>query len=138
MEKLGIGTDATFADHIHKIIQRKYVEKKRGKLIPTELGLALYDALKASVPKVIYPSIRADMEHWFYMVERGEMDPKMAVKQAIETFAEMLINFRKNIHIFVNTVRKAILSMGINSFLKPRARFKKKEKKRTKKKRRRR
>ncbi len=138
MDKLGIGTDATFAEHIYKIIQRKYVRKTRGHLVPTELGIAMYTSLKNTVPELIDPKIRSMMEKWFTMVEKGEMNPNTAVKQAIEIFSEMLKTFRRHLNDFVKLVKKAILEMGINTFIKPKYKPRKKETRRIKKKKKRR
>ncbi len=41
MDKNGIGTDATIADHIKKVLDRNYAFKERGLFIPSNLGLAL-------------------------------------------------------------------------------------------------
>ena len=138
MDKLGIGTDATFAEHIHKIIQRKYVRKTRGHLIPTELGIAIHTALKNTVPELIDPKIRSMMEEWFTMVERGEMNPNNAVKQAIDIFSKMLETFRRHLDSFVDLVKKAILEMGINAFIKPRFTPRKRKNRKSKKKKKRR
>ena len=51
MDKNGIGTDATIAEHISKVIDREYViAKQDGKikyLIPSTLGMGLVDGFDA-------------------------------------------------------------------------------------------
>ncbi|MGQ4892066.1 MAG: DNA topoisomerase [Candidatus Njordarchaeia archaeon] len=118
MDKLGIGTDATFAEHINKILKRKYVERRGGRLVPTPLGLALYEALRNSAPDIIDPKIRAEMEKWFTLVEKGEMDPKETVKMAIEKFETMYDKFYGKIPEFTKTITKAIRRMGLEKFIK--------------------
>jgi DNA topoisomerase-3 len=45
MDAHGIGTDATIAQHIKTIVDRKYAEKTQDALlVPTVLGVALTDA----------------------------------------------------------------------------------------------
>ena len=46
MKDTGIGTPATRAEVIEKLIRTKYMERDRKNLIPTEKGLALYAAVK--------------------------------------------------------------------------------------------
>ena len=111
MDKLGIGTDATFADHIHKIIERRYVERRGGRLIPTQLGIALYESLNKSAPEILDPTIRSKMEKWFTEVEKGLKNPKEVVREAIKVFKEIYIRFRENIGEFAQTLTEAIRNM---------------------------
>ena len=46
MKDTGIGTPATRAEVIEKLIRAKYMERDRKNLLPTEKGLALYAAVK--------------------------------------------------------------------------------------------
>jgi len=63
MDKHGIGTDATHADHIETVKQREYIGICEGdKLIPGKLGMALcdgYDAMRLAMSK---PHLRAELE----------------------------------------------------------------------------
>ena len=66
MDKNGIGTDATIAEHIKKIVERQYVFKEREFFVPSTLGLALVDGydkigLEQSLAK---PNIRRSV---FYL-----------------------------------------------------------------------
>jgi DNA topoisomerase-3 len=47
MDDKGIGTDATIAEHIAKILQRGYAIKENNLFKPTDLGLALYDGYES-------------------------------------------------------------------------------------------
>jgi DNA topoisomerase-3 len=51
MDKNGIGTDATIAEHIAKIIEREYVivkqEQKNKYLVPSSLGIGLVEGFDA-------------------------------------------------------------------------------------------
>lgn len=47
MDDKGIGTDATIAEHIGKILQRGYAVKEGNLFKPTDLGLALYDGYES-------------------------------------------------------------------------------------------
>ena len=63
MEKHGIGTDATHADHIETIKSRMYVGVQNdGRFLPRSLGMGLvqgYDAMGIALSK---PNLRAELE----------------------------------------------------------------------------
>jgi len=63
MDRHGIGTDATHADHIETVKQREYIGVTDGdKLVPGQLGMALcdgYDAMRLALSK---PHLRAELE----------------------------------------------------------------------------
>ena len=63
MEKHGIGTDATWQDHIKTIQERNYAIKTGKYMVPTKLGIALvmtYERLGMDIlPR---PNLRALME----------------------------------------------------------------------------
>lgn len=68
-EKKGIGTPATRASMIEKIIACHYVERKGKQLIPTEAGITLISIL----PDVLKsPKLTADWENSLMQIERGE------------------------------------------------------------------
>jgi DNA topoisomerase-3 len=63
MEKHGIGTDATHADHIETIKTRQYAGVQGdGRFLPCSLGMGLvqgYDAMGIALSK---PNLRAELE----------------------------------------------------------------------------
>ena len=63
MDKHGIGTDATHAEHIETVKNRQYIGVQEGdKLVPGLLGMALcdgYDAMELAMSK---PHLRAELE----------------------------------------------------------------------------
>lgn len=63
MDKYGIGTDATHAEHIETIKKRLYVGLQDAKfLVPSQLGMGLvegYDSMDLAVAK---PCLRAEFE----------------------------------------------------------------------------
>ncbi|MHA1616899.1 MAG: DNA topoisomerase [Candidatus Njordarchaeales archaeon] len=116
MEKLGIGTDATFAEHIHKNIERGYVIRRGGKLIPTPYGIAIARALEELVPEVIDPKIRSKIEAYFKSVEEGKMSKREVVEKAIANFVKIYDRFKKNIHLFIEHVIRGLKDTGIEYF----------------------
>ncbi len=68
-EKKGIGTPATRASMIEKIINCHYAERKGKQLIPTDAGITLIEIL----PEVLKsPKLTADWENSLMQIERGE------------------------------------------------------------------
>ncbi|HGH4638001.1 type IA DNA topoisomerase [Enterobacter bugandensis] len=66
----GIGTQATRAAIIETLKKRNYIEEKKGKLIPTDAGLALIDSLPDSVTQPDMTAVWAEKQA---AVETGEM-----------------------------------------------------------------
>lgn len=62
MEKHGIGTDATHADHIETIKQRMYVGVQDGKFVPGQLGMGLVEGYDAMGFEMSKPHLRAELE----------------------------------------------------------------------------
>ncbi|CAN8003268.1 unnamed protein product, partial [Ixodes hexagonus] len=63
MEKHGIGTDATHADHIEKVKDRLYVALTGdGYLVPGELGMGLVEGYDSMGLEMSKPRLRAELE----------------------------------------------------------------------------
>lgn len=66
MDKTGIGTDATIAQHIKTIQDRKYVVKHpNGLFEPTELGTALVEGYECMGFHMAKPYLRAEVRRHF-------------------------------------------------------------------------
>lgn len=68
-EKKGLGTPATRASMIEKLVRSKYIERKGKQLIPTEAGIRLMGILP---DKVKSPKLTAEWENILMQIERGE------------------------------------------------------------------
>ena len=75
-ERKGLGTPATRAGIIEKLIATGFVESKKARktvnLIPTCIGVSLVTVLPAQLQS---PLLTAEWENRLKMVERGELDP---------------------------------------------------------------
>jgi DNA topoisomerase-1 len=71
MEERNLGTKATRADIIQKLFDRGYVYSNPP--IPTETGIALYDAFKKYVPSMATPEMTATLEAEMDRIAAGEM-----------------------------------------------------------------
>lgn len=84
MDKEGIGTDATIAEHIETIQKRGYVEKIQGDLFtPTTLGLSLVLGYMSMGYDLDKPRIRAKIESHCVAVSTGEMTKDQVVTECM-------------------------------------------------------
>ncbi len=72
MEEKGIGRPSTYAPTISTILDRKYVEKDKKYLLPTELGKAVTELLEKNFESIVDVEFTADMEKELDTVESGE------------------------------------------------------------------
>ncbi|HWW66744.1 MAG TPA: DNA topoisomerase I, partial [Solirubrobacterales bacterium] len=71
MEERGLGTKATRADIIQKLFDRGYVYANPP--IPSETGIAMYEAFKRFVPRMATPEMTAQLEAEMDRIAAGEM-----------------------------------------------------------------
>lgn len=93
-EHHGIGTPATRASIIEKLVSEGYLERKRAKksvqLIPTAVGISLITILPEELQS---PQLTAEWEQHLKQIERGELTPEsfdadiaLMVKELIATY----------------------------------------------------
>lgn len=73
VERTGLGTPATRAATIEKLVRSGFVERKKKQLIPTEKGLALSWAMPDQLKSA---KLTAEWEGRLKAVERGELAPE--------------------------------------------------------------
>ncbi|KAK7791153.1 hypothetical protein R5R35_013322 [Gryllus longicercus] len=90
MEKHGIGTDATHADHIETIKSRLYVGLENEKFfVPGHLGMGLvegYDSMGFPMSK---PNLRAELEADLVKICEGRKNPEIVLKEQILKYKEV-------------------------------------------------
>lgn len=87
MEKHGIGTDATHAEHVDKIQGRNYVKKlpRTGRFCPTKLGLALYDGYhEMQFTHLIKPQLRSRLERDLVRIAESQRGARDVAHEYIE------------------------------------------------------
>jgi len=72
-ERKGLGTPATRAGIIEKLVKSGFVERKKKQLLPTQKGVNLIAVLPDPVKS---PQLTAEWEHKLKRIERGELDDK--------------------------------------------------------------
>lgn len=88
MEKYGLGTPATRAEIIERIIETEVVERKNGRLHPTPKGKQLMDLVNEELTS---PELTAKWEKELEAISRGKGDPKQFLKR-IRQQTEQLIS----------------------------------------------
>ncbi|WRT64790.1 uncharacterized protein IL334_001724 [Kwoniella shivajii] len=110
MDKNGIGTDATIAEHISKIIERQYVNEKQEQktkyLVPSQLGVGLvegYDKIgfDRSLSK---PHLRRETEHRMQLVCDGAKVKREILDQTIDEYKEVFIRARRDFEVVIESV----------------------------------
>lgn len=99
IKSAGIGTSATRAEIIKKIVDNKHVklEKKTQVLSPTEIGEAIYDIVKKIVPVLLSPKMTASWEKGLSQIEAGQV-----------TDAQYRQMFEKYVTDTVNKIKAAV------------------------------
>jgi DNA topoisomerase III len=86
MEKHGIGTDATHADHIATIKERSYIGDVDGKLVPGKLGMALVEGYELMNLTLSKPQLRAGLEVDLKGISDGTKNQADVLRQQIEIY----------------------------------------------------
>lgn len=88
VERKGLGTPATRADIIEKLVKDGFVKREKKQMIPTEDGMKLITVLPDVVKS---PKLTADWENALTLVAKGEMEREDFMGD-IETMVSGLIH----------------------------------------------
>lgn len=74
----GIGTSATRAEILKKLVNNKYLSlnNKTQIITPAQLGEMIYEVVKSSIPQLLDPKLTASWEKGLTMVAMGEVSEK--------------------------------------------------------------
>lgn len=93
VERQGIGTPATRAATIEKLVQKGFLERKGNKkikvLLPTDKGKALITVMPEEIQS---PEMTADWETKLLQIERGEMEPSEFMTEINMVITELVKN----------------------------------------------
>ncbi|WP_394137817.1 DNA topoisomerase III [Cytobacillus oceanisediminis] len=93
MEKYSLGTPATRAEIIERLLETEAVERQNGRLHPTKKGKQLMDLVNDDLKS---PELTAKWEQDLEKIARGKADPK-----------EFLQNIRKQTRTLVSEIKKS-------------------------------
>ncbi|KAF9557949.1 prokaryotic type I DNA topoisomerase [Agrocybe pediades] len=118
MDKNGIGTDATIAQHIETIIDRNYViARKEGAttyLIPSTLGIGLIKGYNeiGLAKNVSKPQLRRETERRMVQVCEGTTDKHDMISRSLDQYKEMFVIVRREFDKVTSTVRRYLAGQG--------------------------
>jgi DNA topoisomerase-1 len=90
LEEKGIGRPSTYAAILSTVQDRGYVEKKEGRLHPTELGTMVNSLLVKSFPGIVSTDFTAQMEERLDEVEEGKQEWVGLLREFYDPFREDL------------------------------------------------
>lgn len=93
MEKYSLGTPATRAEIIERLLDTEAIERQNGRLFPTKKGKQLMDLVNEDLKS---PELTAKWEQELEKIARGKADPK-----------EFLLNIRKQTRTLVSEIKKS-------------------------------
>ncbi|XP_044517721.1 DNA topoisomerase 3-alpha isoform X2 [Gracilinanus agilis] len=92
MEKHGIGTDATHAEHIETIKSRMYVGLTPDKrFLPGHLGMGLVEGYDSMGYEMSKPDLRAELEADLKLICEGKKDKHVVLRQQIQKYKQVFI-----------------------------------------------
>ena len=104
VERKGLGTPATRADIIEKLVKDGFVKREKKQMIPTEDGMKLITVLPDVVKS---PKLTADWENELTLVSKGEV----AAEQFMSGIEAMVTDLVKTYHS-VSDEQKAMFGTG--------------------------
>ncbi len=92
VERKGLGTPATRADIIEKLVKDGYIKREKKMLFPTEQGMKLIQVLPDVVKS---PRLTADWENKLTLVARGELSESVFMGGIIAMIEDMIAENRE-------------------------------------------
>uniref|UniRef100_A0A7V3PTK3 DNA topoisomerase 1 n=1 Tax=candidate division WOR-3 bacterium TaxID=2052148 RepID=A0A7V3PTK3_UNCW3 len=90
LEINGIGRPSTYATIVPTLLERKYVVRTQGKLVPTELGIVVYDILIPRFANIFEIGFTRQMEEQLDLIEEGAENWRSVVARFYQPFKQDL------------------------------------------------
>ena len=97
LEEKDIGRPSTYSPIITTILERRYVEKDKKQLIPTELGKIVNSLLMQNFSDVINVDFTANIENQFDNVAEGKEEWKKIIREFYTPFEETIKKVEKEL-----------------------------------------
>ncbi|XP_066221103.1 DNA topoisomerase 3-alpha [Saccopteryx leptura] len=92
MEKHGIGTDATHAEHIETIKARMYVGLTPDKrFLPGHLGMGLVEGYDSMGYEMSKPDLRAELEANLKLICEGKRDKSVVLREQVQKYKKVFV-----------------------------------------------
>ncbi len=105
MEENGIGRPSTYATVVSTILTRDYVQREKGKLVPTELGETVVELLVRNFAQIMNVDFTAHMEEELDRVEEGRDGWVDVVREFYDPFKRSLDEAEKRVKELKATVQ---------------------------------
>ena len=92
VERKGLGTPATRADIIEKLVKDGFVKREKKQMIPTEDGIKLITVLPDVVKS---PKLTADWENALTLVSKGEMERVSFMEDIVAMVVELIHTYHE-------------------------------------------
>lgn len=100
LEEKGIGRPSTYSPTITTIIERRYIEKEKKQLVPTELGKVVNNLLIGSFNDIVNVDFTAKIEKEFDNIAEGKEEWKETIREFYKPFSEELEKAQKELEHF--------------------------------------
>ena len=97
LEEKGIGRPSTYSPTITTILERRYIEKNKKQLSPTELGKVVNKLLTENFEDVVNVEFTAKMENQFDEIAEGKEEWKKVIEEFYEPFEEVVEKVEKEL-----------------------------------------
>ena len=97
LEEKGIGRPSTYSPTITTILERRYIEKEKRQLIPTELGKIVNKLLTENFTDVINVEFTAKIENEFDEIAEGKEEWKKMIREFYGPFEKELEKVEKEL-----------------------------------------
>ena len=91
-ERKGLGTPATRAAILEKLVQTGFAERKGKQILPTKTGTLLISVLPDTL---ISPSLTAEWENSLALISKGQESPNKFIRGINEMIAELVNRYRE-------------------------------------------
>ena len=109
MDRHGIGTDATIAQHIDTIQKRKYVTVAQRTFVPTALGLGLVEGYEELGLGLGNPGLRAHMEELMKLVGEGRKAKADVVSEVVRDMSALLVTVQERSRTLSHRVEEELM-----------------------------
>lgn len=97
LEEEGIGRPSTYSPTITTILERRYIEKEKKQLYPTELGKVVNKLLTENFENVVNVEFTAKMENQFDEIAEGKIAWKRIISEFYDPFKQVVDKVEKEL-----------------------------------------
>ena len=103
MDKHGIGTDATHAEHIQKIMERSYAGMQQDRrILPGYLGLALVDGYEDMGFTMSKPDLRANLEADLKLICEGRKAKQQVLTEQLAIYERIFVESERKVQMLID------------------------------------